>query len=121
LIQKIFFKDEIEIFKGVSTPKIVENPPKVILQLNITQAHASPHVLRNPVNSRRHPEQSHNVINLWFLLFSEILGDDRLIEKFQNTLYLFLGDEGNPETIVTTNLPKKNTHRIQRRKVRIGK
>jgi hypothetical protein len=95
----------------------VENPPKFILQPNISQAPTSPPAPRNPVNSRRHPEQSQNVINLWFQLFSEILGDDRLTEKLQNTLYLVLGDEGTPETIVTTNLPEKNTQRIQRRKV----
>jgi hypothetical protein len=39
----------------------------------------------------------------------------------QNTLYLVLGDEGTPERIITTNLPEKNTQRIQRRKVRTGK
>jgi hypothetical protein len=35
-------------------------------------------------------------------------------------LYLDLGDEGTPETIVTTNLLEKNTQRIQIRKVRTG-
>jgi hypothetical protein len=42
LKQKLFFKDAIEIFTGVSTPKIVENPPKFILQPNISQSPASP-------------------------------------------------------------------------------
>jgi hypothetical protein len=62
-----------------------------------------------------------NVIDLWFHLFSEILGDDKLIDKLWNTLYLVLGDEGTPKTIVTTNLPEKNTQRVQRRKVLTGK
>jgi hypothetical protein len=56
LKQKLFFKDAIEIFKGISPPEIVENPPKVILQPNISQAPASPPTPKNPVNSRRHPE-----------------------------------------------------------------
>jgi hypothetical protein len=32
LKQKMCFKYAIEIFRGVSAPKMVENPPKVILQ-----------------------------------------------------------------------------------------
>jgi len=54
-------------------------------------------------------------------LFFDILGDDKLTEKLCNTLYLILGNEGTPEAIVRTNLPEKNTQRIQRRKVRTGK
>jgi hypothetical protein len=34
---------------------------------------------------------------------------------------LILGNEGTSEAIVRTNLPEKNTQRIQRRKVRTGK
>jgi len=38
-----------------------------------------------------------------------------------NNLYLIFGNEGTPEAIVSTNLPEKNTKRIQRRKVQTGK
>jgi hypothetical protein len=120
LKQKIFFKDAVEIFRGEFSPEIRENPPKVTLQPKTAQAPASPLAPRNNVNSRRPREQSQNIINLWFQLFSEILGDDRLSKKFHNTFYLILGDEGTPETTITTNLLEKNTQRVQRRKVRIG-
>jgi hypothetical protein len=75
LKQKLFFKDALEIFIGASTLEIVENPPKFILQPNISQAPTSPHTPMNPINSRRHLDQSQNVNNLWFQLFSNILGN----------------------------------------------
>jgi hypothetical protein len=41
----------------------------------------------------RQPEQPQNVVDLWFQLFSDILGNDQLTEKLCNALYLVLGNE----------------------------
>jgi hypothetical protein len=96
LKQKLFFKDVVEIFRDESNPYIIKNPPKFTLQPNTTQSPTSPCAPRNLVNSRRPCKQSQNIIKLWFQLLSEILGDDRLSKKLQNTLYLIPGDEGTP-------------------------
>jgi hypothetical protein len=69
----------------------------------------------------RQPEQSQNVVNLWFQLFSDILGNDQLTEKLHNALYLVLGMEESPGARIMTNLPEKNTQRVQRRKIQTGK
>jgi hypothetical protein len=99
----------------------MENPPKFTSQPNLAQAPTSPSTPRNYAIPRRHPEQSQSLINLWFQLFFDILEDEQLTEKLRNTLYLILGNEGTLDAIVRTNLPEKNTQRIQRIKVRIGK
>jgi hypothetical protein len=88
--KKLFFKNEIEIFKNIPTLEIMENPPKVSSQSNLFQAPTSPPTLRNSAIPRRHREQSQSVINIWFQLFFDILGDDQLTKNFQNTLYLIL-------------------------------
>jgi hypothetical protein len=111
------FKYVVEIFKDESDPKVRETPPKFTLQPKTAQALASPLAPQNPVNSRRPGDQSQNIINVWFQLLFEFLEDDLLSDKLQNTLYLILGDEGAPETKITTNLLEKNTQKIQRRKV----
>jgi hypothetical protein len=116
--QKIFFKNEIEIFKSIPTPEIIDNPPKFFSQPNLVQVPMSPSTPRNFSIPRRDPEQSQSVINLWFQLFFDILGDDQFTEKLYNTLYLIMGNEGTPESILRTNLPKNNIQRIQRRKGR---
>jgi hypothetical protein len=66
-------------------------------------------------------EQSKNVVNLWFHLFSDILGNDQLTEKLSNALYPVLGTKEYEEIRIRTNLPEKNTQRVQRRKIRTGK
>jgi hypothetical protein len=96
LKKKLFFKDAVEIFRGESALEIREKISKVTVQPKTSQALASPSAPKNPVNSRRPHEQSQDIINLWFQLFSEILGDERLSEKLQNTLYLILRDERTP-------------------------
>jgi hypothetical protein len=114
--KNLFFKDAIEIFKSPPNLEIMKNPRKFACQPNLSQALTSP---LKPINSeipRRHLEKYQSVINLWFQLFFDILGDDQLAEKLRNTLYLILGNEGTPDAIVRTNLPEKNTERIQRRK-----
>jgi hypothetical protein len=115
--QKLFLKNEIEIFKRIPTPQIIDNPPEVASQPNLAQAPTSPRTPRNFAIPRRHHEQSQSVINLWFQLFFDILGGDQITEKLCNTLYLILGNEGTLEAIVRTNLPEKNTQIIKRRKV----
>jgi hypothetical protein len=117
----LFFKYAIEIFKSIPSLEIMNNSPKVTSHPKLVQAPTSPSTPRNPVIPKRHLEKSQSVINIWFQLFFDILGDDQITDKLCNTLYLILGNEGTPETIVRTNLPEKNTRRIQRRKVRIGK
>jgi hypothetical protein len=98
-----------------------EKPPQPIVYPKIVQVPASPPALRNPVVPMRQPEQSQNVVDLWFQLFYDILGNDQLTEKLRNALYLVLGTEESPEMRIRTNLPEKNTQRVQRRKVRTRK
>jgi hypothetical protein len=45
--QKLFFKNEIEIFKSIPTLEIMENPPKFTSQPNLAQAPTSPLTPRN--------------------------------------------------------------------------
>jgi hypothetical protein len=44
-----------------------------------------------------------------------------LTEKLRNALYLVLWNEESTETRIRTNIPKKNTQRVQIRKVRTRK
>jgi hypothetical protein len=44
-----------------------------------------------------------------------------LIESLCNALYLVLGTEEYPKYRIRTNLPEKNTQRVQRRKIQTGK
>jgi hypothetical protein len=83
LKQKMFFKDAIEMFKSIPIPEIVENFPKFTFQPKLAQDSTSPSTPRNLVIPKRHLEQSQNVINLWFQLLFDILGDDQLTEKLQ--------------------------------------
>jgi hypothetical protein len=45
--QKLFLKNEIEIFKRIPTPQIIDNPPEVASQPNLAQAPTSPRTPRN--------------------------------------------------------------------------
>jgi hypothetical protein len=87
----------------------------------MAQAPASPPAPRNPVVIPRQPEQPQNTVDLWFQLFSDILGNDQLTEKLCNALYLVLGNEETSEARIRANLPEKSTQRVQRRKVRTKK
>ena len=78
---------------------------------------SSPLAPRNPVVMMRQPEQPQNVVELWFQLLYDILGNDQLTEKLHNALYLVLGNEEPTEARIRTNLPEKSTERVQRRKV----
>jgi hypothetical protein len=118
---KIFFKNEIEVFQSIPDPDMEEKKPQTILYPKIVQVLASPPAPRNPVAPMRQPEQSKNVVDLWFKLFSDILGNEKLTKKFCNSLDLVLGIEESPETRIRTNLPQKNTERLQRRKIGTGK
>jgi hypothetical protein len=55
-----------------------EKPPQPIFYPNIVQVPASPPAPRNPVVTLRQPEQPQNVVDLWFQLFSDILGNEKL-------------------------------------------
>jgi hypothetical protein len=57
------------------------------------QVPASPPAPKNLVVTPRQPEQPQNVVDLWFQLFSDILGKYQLKEKLCNALYLVLGNE----------------------------
>jgi hypothetical protein len=109
LKHKLFFKNEIEVFQNIPGPEMEENTPHPIIYPNISQIPASPLAPQNPVIPIRQPEQSQNVVDLWFHLFSDILGNDQLIEKLYNALYLVLGMEEPPRARIMTNLPEKNT------------
>jgi hypothetical protein len=83
----------------------------------VAQVPASPPTPRNPIGIPRQPEQPQNVFDLWFQLFSDILGNDRLTEKLCNELYLVLGNEETSEERIRVNLPERSNQRVQRRKV----
>jgi hypothetical protein len=83
--------------------------PQPIVYRNITQVPTSPPALKNLVVTPRQPEQPENVVNLWFQLFSDILGNDQLTKKLRNVLYLFLGNEEPIEAGIRANLPEKST------------
>jgi hypothetical protein len=117
----LFFKNAIEVFQNIPSPEMQEKPPQPIVYPKIVQVPASPPAPRNPVVTPRQPEQPQNVVDLWFQLFSDILGNDQLTEKLCNALYLVLGNEEPTEAGIRTNLPEKSTQRVQRRKVRTGK
>jgi hypothetical protein len=87
----------------------------------MAQVPASLPAPRNSVVIPRQPEQPQNVVCLWFQLFSNILGNDQLIEKLRNVLYLVLGNKEPLEARIRANIPKKSTHRVQQRKVQTDK
>jgi hypothetical protein len=94
-----------------------ENPPQPTVYPKMAQVPASPPAPRNPVVIPRQSEQPQNTVDLWFQLFSDILGNDQLTEKLCNALYLVLGNEEPSEARIRANLPEKSTQRVQRRKV----
>jgi hypothetical protein len=69
----------------------------------------------------RQSEQPQNVVDLWFQLFYDNLGNDQLTKKLCNALYLVLGNEESTETRIRTNIREKSTQRVQRRIVQVGK
>jgi hypothetical protein len=112
LKQKLFFKNAIEVFQNIPIPEIQEKPPQHIVYPNIAQVLSSPISPRNPVVTVRQPEQPQNLVDLWFQLFSDILGNDQLTDKLRNVLYLVLGNEEPTETRIRTNLPKNSAQRV---------
>jgi hypothetical protein len=82
----------------------------------MVQVPASPPAPRNPVAMPRQLEQPQNVVDLWFQLFSNILGNDQLTKKLCNALYLVLENEESLEARIRANLPEKSTQGVQRRK-----
>jgi hypothetical protein len=91
------------------------NPPIILIFHN-----SLPHPL-HPETLISQPEKSQNVVDLWFQLFSDILGIDQLTKKLHNALYLVLGIEEPMEARIMTNLPEKKTQRVQRRKIQTVK
>jgi hypothetical protein len=66
LKQKLFFKNEIEVFQSILSLKMEENPPQPIVYPKIVQVLSSPLAPRNLVVLIRQPEQSQNVVEIWF-------------------------------------------------------
>jgi hypothetical protein len=89
--QKLFFKNAIEIFKSIPIPYVICSPSRVFYQPNPVKAPTSPPTPKNFVIPRRHPEQSQSVINLWFQLFFDILGDEVVKHPVLDT-----EEQGNP-------------------------
>jgi hypothetical protein len=100
----LFFKDSIEVFQNIPSLERREKTPQPIAYPNIVQVPASPPAPKNPIVISRQPEQPQNVVDLWFQLFSDILGNDRLTEKLCNALYLVLGNEEPIEEGIRANL-----------------
>jgi hypothetical protein len=98
-----------------------EKPPQPIVYPKISKVPTSPPTPRNPIASMRQPKQPHNVVDLLFQLFSNILGNDQLTKKLCNVLYLVLGNEEPKKVGIRNNLLEKSTQRVQTRKVRIGR
>jgi hypothetical protein len=98
-----------------------EKPPQPILYPYMAQVPASPPTPKNHVAMPRQPEQPQNVVDLWFQLFSDILGNDQQTKKLGNVLYLFLGNKQPLEARIRDNIPEKSTQRVQQRKVRTKK
>ena len=121
LKQNLFFKDAIEVFQNIPSPKMQEKPPQPIVYPKMVHVPASTPTPRNPIVIPRQPEQPQNVVDLWFQLFSNILGNDQLTKKLCNALYLVLGNEEAIEAGIRANLPEKSTQRVQRRKVQTKK
>jgi hypothetical protein len=113
----LFFKDAIEVFQNIPSPEMREETPQPIIYPKIVQVHVSAPAPRNPVVTPRQPEQPQNVVDLWFQLFSDILGNDQLTKKLCNVLYLVLGNEEPIEARIRANLREKSTQRVKRRKV----
>jgi hypothetical protein len=121
LKQKLFFKDAIEVFQSIPSCEMQENPHQSIVYPKVAQVSTSPPAPRNPIGIPRQPEKHQKEVDLWFQLFSGILGNDQLTEKLCNVLYLVLGNEGTSEERIRANLPEKSTQRLNQRKVRTGK
>ena len=66
-----------------------EKPPQPIVYPKIVQVPTSPPAPRNHVAMLREPEKPQNVVDLWFQLFSGIMGNDQLTEKAQFTIPIF--------------------------------
>jgi len=120
-MKKLFFHDAIEVFQNIPNHKMQDNPPHLVVYPKVAQVPTSPPTPRNPVGIPRQLEQPQNTVDLWFQLFSNILGNDQLIEKLCNVLYLVLGIEETSEERIRVNLPKKSNQRVQLRKIRTGK
>ena len=75
---KIFFKNAIEVFQSIHVPEMEEKPLHPIVYPQSAQVPASPPAPQNLVFLIRQPEQSQNVVDLWFQLFFDILGNDQL-------------------------------------------
>jgi hypothetical protein len=52
--------------------------PQLNVYPKMAQVPASPPAPRNPVVIPRQPEQPQNAVDLWFQLFYDILGNDKL-------------------------------------------
>ena len=113
----MFLKNATEGFQNIPSLEVQEKPPQPIVYPKIAQVLASPPTPRNPVVLLRQTEQPQNVVDLWFQLFSNILGNDQLTKKLRNALYLVLGNEEPIEYGIRANQPMKSTQRVQRRKV----
>jgi hypothetical protein len=91
-----------------STPEVAETSFKM-----------NPHQPRITKESSTQMEclgKSQKPVNIWFQLFFDILDDEKLIDKLWSTIKLALGAEGNLEEFIASNLPERNTSRVQRRK-----
>jgi hypothetical protein len=121
LKHNLFFKNSIEIFQNILGLEMQEKPLHPVGYPKIMQVPTSPRAPRNPVVSMRQPGKPKNVVDLWFQLFSDILGNDQLTQNLRNALYLVLWNEESLETRIGTNIPENNTQRVQRRKVQTGK
>jgi hypothetical protein len=73
-------------------------------------------VIENMFALKDLPSKSQKTLYLWFQLFSNILYDKQLTKKLWNILKGTLETEGVPQDLIVSNLPERNTSRIQRRK-----
>jgi hypothetical protein len=76
LKKKLLFKNYIELFQNIIGLEMQYKPPQPIVYPRIVQFPSSPPAPRNLVVPMRQPERSQNVVDLWFQLFFDILGNE---------------------------------------------
>jgi hypothetical protein len=92
----------------------ISSKPAVVETISKMNSH-QPRVSRESYAQMESSGKPKKVVDLWIQLFSDILDDEQLTEKFHNTMKVALGAEGNPKEFVVINLPERKTSRFQRR------
>jgi len=80
-------------------------PTPVVLETSLKITSHQLRFVRESVAQMESLGNTQKDVVLWFQLFSDILDDEQLTEKLGNTIKVVVGDEGNPEEFIVSNLP----------------